>query len=145
MKKLLLISTLFLSYLLAIPSKEGIDQLVEEIKPSRVGVSQQSIKVIHNPFIMVKTVKEKDGTLKKVSSKTRGSYARRSGRVYFKLYATLNKSAKINHKWIPLNGKINGYTLKEVTKQYVTLQKGLSKPVTVYLNKKNKKIRLQTK
>jgi hypothetical protein len=129
------------------PTKDHIDQLVEQIKPPRSGVSQKVISVLKNPFIMIKLTKDAKGNIKKVTSKIRhrSSYSRSSRKRSFRLYATLNKSAKINHRWIPLNGKISGYTLKNVTKQFVTLQKGTAKPIKVFLNTKNKNIKLMTK
>ena len=147
MKKILILSSLSLCILFAVPQKEAIDQLVEQIKPPRVGVSEQTISVIKNPFVFVKVTKDKKGTVKKVTAKVRhrSTYRGSSYHKSFKLYATLNKSAKINHRWIPLNGKINGYTLKGVSKQFVTLQRGSAEPIKVYLNTKNKNINLMTK
>ena len=129
-----------MSTLLAIPNKQLINTLVEEIKPQRVGLTSNTLAVIRNPFVLLKTSDKgiKSTTIKRYSHSS--NYTKK--RVYFKLYATLTK---INNRWVPLNGKLSRYTLKKITKQYVVMQKGTSKPITVYLNSKNKKINLMTK
>ena len=143
LKKIFLLSLVLVNILFAIPTKQLIDTLVEEIKPERVGLSSNILTVIQNPFVVVKTSDKglKSTTVKRYSHSS--DYTKH--RVHFKLYATLNKSAKINNRWIPLNGKLSRYTLKKITKQYVVMQKGTSKPIMVYLNRKNKKINLMTK
>ncbi len=135
----------------AVPTKESINTLVENIKPPRTGLAQKTLSVIKNPFVY-KLKTSKDGkVIKRKSSRVKGNIYKSTNHSYsqrvrsFKLYATLNKSAKINHKWIDLNKKIGSYTLKTITKTYVTLQKGTAKPITVYLNRKNKNINLLTK
>lgn len=143
MKKIFLLSLALISIIYAIPNKALINTLVEEIKPQRVGLNPNTLAVIKNPFVTIKTSdKGVKGTVVKRYSHGR-SYTKH--KVRFKLYATLNKSAKINNRWIPLHGKLSRYTLKKITKQYVVMQKGSSKPITVYLNSKNKKINLMTK
>ena len=143
LKKVLLICLFIISSLFAIPTKERINTLVEQIKPPRTGLSHKTLSVIKNPFIIIKTSTKglKKGR-KKVYSR---SYNYSKRRIHFKLYATLNKSAKINNRWIALNSKLSNYTLRKITKEYVVMQKGNSKPIMVYLNSKNKKIHLMTK
>ncbi len=146
MKKLTLILIVLLQALGAEDiNSVWIDNMVEEIKPSRKGVDTALLERLKNPFIMVKEVKTKEGKIVKVV--TKGKYRARGyrGAMRFKLYATMNRSAKINNRWYQLNKKINGYTLKKITKEYVTLQKGNREPINVYLHNKNKKIKILTK
>ena len=155
MKKELLVLTISTSFLFAsIPTEAFINNLVKEIQPLRQGLVYKTLNSIKNPFLFVKpsTVKiTKDESGNVVKTKIKGavikksSATRRSRIVRFKLYATLNNSAKINNRWIDLNKKIGSYTLKKVTKAFVTLQKGSAKPITVYLNSSNKNIKLLTK
>lgn len=143
MKYIVIISLLSFTLLLAVPTKQDINTLVEEIKPARLGLSHQKLSLLRNPFIKVK--KGSKDLKQSISKSYSYSSHYRSRKVHFKLYATLNKSAKINNRWILLGQKLSGYRLKKITKLFVIMQKGDSKPVTVYLNSKNKKINLMTK
>ena len=135
----------------SVPTRESINTLVENIKPPRVGLSQKTLSVLKNPFIYKRKASKNGKTTTQSSRRFKANVYKSSSHSYtkrvrsFKLYATLNKSAKINNRWINLNKKIGSYTLKTITKNYVTLQKGTAKPITVYLNSKNKNINLLTK
>ena len=155
LKKALIILVVSVNILFAsIPTKESINTLVEDIKPPRTGLEYKSLVKLRNPFLFrkpdkVKSSKDESGKIVKTTVKgkviKKRTY-RRSKRVKtFKLYAILNKSAKINEKWVNLNRKYGKYTLQKITKAYVTLQKGTDKPITVYLNSKNQNIKLLTK
>lgn len=126
----------------AIPNKQLVNTLVEEIKPDRIGLNPNTLAGIRNPFVLIKT---SDKALKSKLVKRYSQSRYIKPKVHFKLYATLNKSAKINNRWVALNGKLHRYTLKQITKEYVVMQKGSAKPITIYLNRKNKKINLMTK
>lgn len=151
MKKLLTVLLISTFAWASVPTKESINTLVENIKPPRTGLSQQTLSVIKNPFVYKRKTTKDGKIIKQKSSRLSGRAYKSSSHSYtqrvrrFKLYATLNKSAKINNRWINLNKKIGSYTLKTIAKTYVTLQKGTAKPITVYLNSKNKNINLLTK
>ncbi len=122
---------------------DWIDKMVEEIKPPRIGTSMREISRLKNPFILLNKVSKKGKKSAKRSYKwVAKTHTRHRS---FRLSATLNKSAKINNRWYPLNSKIGSYKLTKISQEYVVLVKGHAKPLTVYLNHKNKKIKLKTK
>ena len=148
LKKLLIIITLLGGTIYADINMRLINQKVEEIKPSRVGMNHQKLSLLVNPFIKIKSKEDKTlkGETKKVTTRTRTfTTMRKSRKTYFRLYATMNRSAKINGRWVTLGNKISGYTLLKIAKDSVVLQKGNKKSVEISLTRKNRKIKLLTK
>ncbi len=120
-------------------STQWIDKAVDEIGPPRVGVEEPVLQKISNPFVYGIT-KDKIIIKKKVKFK-KTKYRTTS---HFKVSAILNHRAKINNRWIGIGKAISGYTLSEISKEYVILQKANKKPIKVYLNHKNRRIKLNT-
>jgi len=120
-------------------STQWIDKAVEEIRPPRVGVEEQVLQKINNPFVYGIT-KDKIVIKKKVTFK-KSKYQTKSN---FRVTAILNKSAKINNRWVRIGKRISGYTLSQINKEYVILQKADKKPIKVYINRKNRRIKLNT-
>ncbi|WP_187648450.1 hypothetical protein [Nitrosophilus labii] len=109
-----------------------IDEIIEKIKIKRVGISDDNIKKLKDPFYY--------------KTKSRTNIKRKSFRSNYissryKLYAILNDKAKINGKWYKLGSKIKGFRLYKICTNCVKLKKG-SKTFTLYLHKKSKKIKI---
>jgi len=120
-------------------STQWIDQAVEEIRPPRQGVDELSLQKISNPFVYGIT-KDKIVIKRKVKFK-KTKYRTKS---HFRVTALLNNSAKINNRWVHIGKRIGGYTLSQIAKEYVILQKANKKPIKVYINRKNRRIKLNT-
>ncbi len=90
-----------------------IDNLVNKIKEKRQGLSPIVITNTPNPFIDEKTLKKE---VKKVSTF-------KQKRLVLRLYAILDKRAKINGRWYRIGSKLYGYRLVKTDplKGYVVL------------------------
>ncbi len=85
------------------------DNLFSQISQKRVGVSNDEISMVKNPFIMTNKIILKD---------TNTTVAK----IKYILEGTLNKKAKINGKWYTINDKIDGYKLVVVKRNSVIIK-----------------------
>ncbi len=85
------------------------DKLFSQISQKRVGVSNDEISMVKNPFIMTNKIILKD---------TNTTVAK----IKYILEGTLNKKAKINGKWYTINDKIDGYKLVVVKRNSVIIK-----------------------
>ena len=147
MKTLLLLSLVTATLGAQNVSTEWIEKQVEEIKPARLGASDAQIMALKNPFILLEEAPATvQATEKLRAKKTYQSTATKSRYIHaFVLNATLNNSAKINNKWYVLNATVGSYTLKQIKKDHIMLQRGQERPIAVYMHTKNKNIQLTTK
>lgn len=131
----LLLIALLLSTQLFSNDLAWVDEQIEAIKPSRVGVSEKEIAKIKDPFIFLhKNDDSKKSQAKNGVSSVSGYkkvFKRRT--IRFRLDAILNKSAMINGKWYKQGGYVYGYKLVKVDRK------------SVLLTRKNKKLLLSTK
>ncbi|HIP55237.1 MAG TPA: hypothetical protein EYH11_07170 [Sulfurimonas autotrophica] len=129
---------LFITTQLFSDSLAWVDEQIEAIKPMRVGVSEEEISKIKNPFLVF----HEDTNLKnsqapiKIHSTTLHVKHKKSSKTQptnFRLDAIINKSAMIQGKWHKEGGYVYGYKLAKVSRK------------SVLLTQKNSKILLSTK
>ncbi len=111
------------------PELQKIDTLIEKIKIKRVGISNDEIKKLKDPFYYDKEFRTE--RLKKI---------RKRGR-YYRLYAVFNDKAKINGKWYKKGSKIGPYRLAKICGNCVKLVSP-KRVLTLYIPKKSKKIKI---
>jgi hypothetical protein len=145
-------NVLFLLFTIMISANElkWVDQQVDAIKPSRVGISNESIRLLKDPFVFLdknnpktelekllnrdkKVIKKKRVQPVTVVSKPKKDINTSTKPTVYMLNAIMNESALINGKWYKNNDIINGYRV---------IVKNES---NVLLSKKSKKILLSTK
>ena len=110
-----------------------IDQLIEKVKTKRVGLSQEEIKKLKNPFI------NKQNLTKLKEKVTLQDYNIKKRKVYYRLSSIFGNRARINGKWYKIGSKIGLYHLSYIGDNYVILSKK-KKKLTLYLHKKHKTI-----
>jgi len=104
---------------------KAYDTLFEQIGEKRVGVSNNEINAIKNPFMMknVKTV-IKDGNTTEIKT------------VKYVLNAIFSNKAKINDKWYKLHNEIGDFKLTRISSNSVILSNGHSKK-ELFIRKSN--------
>jgi hypothetical protein len=124
MKKLLIISSVFLSSSLFCNELAWVDEQVEAIKPARTGMSSKALAGTYNPFIFLKKKAEANKTTisKKITSSTTTKSVKTRKQV-LTLSLIMNNSAKINDGWYKTGDKINGYKVKRIDSKSVLLTK----------------------
>jgi len=137
MKKLLLIAAFFVlpMTLVATDAPEShakINQQIEEIKPSRIGVRTSDVQRTKSPFLMFKTTKK--GKRVVYTAKKRVKLAP------LKLESVINKNVKINGKWYKEGDRVRQYQISKVSSDYILL-KSKKKELKLFQNKTNDKIR----
>ncbi|NPA64394.1 MAG: hypothetical protein GXO16_05405 [Epsilonproteobacteria bacterium] len=109
-----------------------IDQLIEEIKKKRLGLSKTEIARLRDPFISEKIFQDKNET-----NATASSGQSKKNRLV--LTSIFNNMARINGKWYRLNSKVGPYVLTKIADNYVVLRYK-RKYIRLYLNgEKSKK------
>ncbi|MEA3229099.1 MAG: hypothetical protein U9P38_08530 [Campylobacterota bacterium] len=130
-----------------------VDKQIEAIKPPRVGVSNELLLSLVNPFIFFKESNSTEDIVgikditpqkkiipKKIDKKRRYTKKRTKPRTYYSykgvtLHAIMNKSALINSKWYKIGEKILGFKIKSITRTSVIL---IRKKKTLILSTKSK-------
>ncbi len=127
---------------------QWVDEQIEAIKPPRIGVSDELLKSLKNPFIFLNSenisISEKKGTTREKKSYTtkkvysKSKKPKRKPKIYytdknFTLNAIMNRSALINSQWYKIGAKVLGYTVYSIKAQ------------SVILKRKNRQIILSTK
>ena len=120
-----------------------VDEQIEAIKPSRVGVSLQDIAKLHDPFVFLHKKSEK----KKMQSSPSATIStpkpiKTAQKVNngLSLEAILNKSALINGKWYKIGDSLYGYTITKIDIKSVALIKNKK---TTILSTQSKKTNLK--
>jgi hypothetical protein len=101
------------------------DTLFAEISDKRIGVSNEDIKKIKNPFIFKMTQKVQDGETADVKVET-----------VYTLYAILGNKVKINDSWYSINDQIGYYKLSKI-KQNSVLLSSASETKELFIRKQN--------
>jgi len=154
---LITLVTVFLSNTIYATELSWVDEQIEAIKPPRKGVK---ILGINNPFIFLEKNKTKKKETKKGPLASSAKKAPLKSSVIsdtnttkiksksFNLSTVINSSAMINGSWYKKGDKINSYTIIEVTKNTVTLQKGNKKgdkQLTLSTNVKKQNLKFKNK
>ena len=122
-----------------------VDQKIDEIKPSRVGLNNSTLAGLKSPFIVV--VDPNKVTAKAVSTDnntTETPIKVDMDKAPLTLQIVLNSSALINGKWVKENELIRGYNLTEIQSDYVVLE-NKSKKLKLFIAQKNKNLNISTK
>jgi len=140
MKTILLpLSLILTTSLLSVDELSWVNEQVQAIKPPRVGVRKSEISHIKNPFVFLKKNRieeeETTETPKKTTQATKSFTPVKTKHInkVLSLDAIINKSVLISGEWYKLGDSINGFTLKEISRN------------SVLLKKKNKELLLTTK
>jgi len=132
MKKLLIISTLFLGCSLYSNELKWVDEQIEAIKPPRTGMDTSILSNIKDPFLfLIKEEKREPSPTDSLVTIPIESVKKAPQRLTLSLI--LNNSALINDTWYKKGDRVNGYQLAQIT------------PKSVLLTKKNKQLLLSTK
>ncbi|WP_457745245.1 hypothetical protein [Sulfurimonas sp.] len=122
-----------------------VNEQVEAIKPPRVGISNQAISKIKDPFIFLVKKEEHVNGKKVPKRKLRHThYIRKSHFRKLSLDAILNKSAMINNKWYKEGDKVYSYELSKVNRMSVVLKKQ-NKQLLLSTASKNKNLKFHNK
>lgn len=127
-----------------------VNEQIQAILPSRVGVADGSINTLLDPIKYVAPVflpssngskllappKLGNMTLMPVVPKVEEP---------LRLQALMNKSALINGKWYKVNDAVRSYNLSEVKQNSVLLSGKKSQPLILFLSKSNTNITINTK
>lgn len=98
------------------------DSIFEKIGKTRVGVDENDINKIKNPFIVIEKNVDKNGIKKR--------------RIIYKLNAIFNHKAKINGKWYKKYSKVGIYKLIKVKTNSVLLRSA-NKSKELFIRKNN--------
>jgi len=146
MKKLILISLLFLSTHILANELAWVDEQVEAIKPPREGVSNRDISKLKDPFIFLhaKKAKKRARSPYRRYSKKSSKHRVQTHSSKISLEAILNKSALINEKWYHEGEKVYGYKLEKVNLQSILLTRG-KKQILLSTETKSKNLKFNNK
>ena len=136
MKTLLMLLVILLSSIIYANELSWVNEQVEAIKPSRVGMSSQSLATIRDPFIFLKKNSSEDkkpSTTTLVHSSRIQTVKPHVQKQLLTLSLIVNNSAMINQKWYQKGDKINGYIIDEIH------------PASVLLSKSKKQLLLSTR
>lgn len=158
MKNILSMSLILLSTTIMSNELSWVDEQVEAIKPSRVGMSNNNIRNIKNPFIFLKKNRPEEKILVKstkplepqvvpsMSTNSSNTVAKTTQKSYakFELSLILNNAAMIGGKWYRIGDKINGYLISEISTSSVLLRKK-KKNLLLSMKNSNSKINFKNK
>ncbi len=116
MKKLLLISIVLSTALLADLTMDEIRDMVTKIHEKREGVSLDILETTQEPFA---SISEENNTTIFITPKKAKEKATK-----LSLHAILNGKVYINDKWISVGDDISGLTLKYIGQKGVILRNG---------------------
>jgi len=154
---------IFLLFVLNLNSGEleWVDEQIEAIKPTRVGLQNSDLSSVKDPMVFI-IVNEETGkkSIKKSRTKRRfksyKKYSKRSSKNKnrtklntvikhsFFLEAIMNNSALINNKWYKLGDKINKYTIHEIERTSVVLTAN-GKYIMLSTSNKNRTIKFKNR
>ncbi|MDQ7068169.1 MAG: hypothetical protein Q9M40_09480 [Sulfurimonas sp.] len=140
MKKNILTLSILISTILLSNELDWVDQQVNAIKPSRVGMKSTDIYRLKNPFVFLeknrttplKTSKQNQPK-KDISPKVVKAQKVKTVNKILSLGAILNNSVMISGEWYKIGDMVNGYKIIEIS------------PKSVLLSKHKKQLLLSTK
>ena len=122
------------------PDMQWVDQEIAAIKPPRKGVPSGALLGLKDPFRAQLILNQPPGSGAKVAAIRRPRAERP-----FTLEAVINsKTALIDGKWYKQDEKIYGYTIQNIGRDNVVLQKK-KKQIKLSLVKHNKNIKINAK
>jgi len=124
-----------------------VDEQVQAIQPSRVGITDKEIARLKDPFIFLilpeKNLSDKKG-VKAKRVKRHVHYVKKHYTRKLHLDAILNKSVMINKRWYKEGQRVYGYKIVKVQRTAVLLQKQ-NKKLLLSTVSKSKNLKLHNK
>jgi hypothetical protein len=121
-----------------------VDEHIQAILPSRVGISDAFIGSLVDPMKMTKAPSSTLLAPPKLGSINTLSLPKIVEEP-LRLQALINKSALINGKWYKLSDPIRSYILSEIKPNSVLLIGKKEQKLVLFLNKQNSNIKITTK
>lgn len=127
-----------------------VDEQIQAILPSRVGVPEGFINSLRDPMKMKKSLPvATNGSKLLAPPKLGGTMAALSQPKVveepLRLLAVMNKSVLINGKWYKVGDSVRSYTLSEVKQNSVLLTGKKDQKLILFLTKQNNNIKIITK
>jgi hypothetical protein len=127
-----------------------VDEQIQAILPSRVGVPEGFINSLRDPMKMKKTLPTVTSGSKLLAPPTLGSGINvlSTPKVIeepLRLMAIMNKTVLINGKWYKVGESVRNFTLSEVKHNSVLLTGKKDQKLILFLTKQNKNIKITTK
>lgn len=146
LKTQLLTLTLLVSLLQADANMSWIDQKIDEIKPARTGLNNNTLARVKSPFIVIKEAPSaKEGVKVLPTTVTKDTPIKKDlDKLPLTLQIVLNSSALISGKWVKENELIRGYKLSQIQSDYVVLERK-SKKIKLFIAQKSKNLNISTK
>lgn len=124
-----------------------VDEQIQAIKPSRVGMSRAAINSIRNPFLFKHKKKAialqtNKTAVSSISSTKRVKYTPKKRYRALKLTLILNNSAMINGRWYKLGDNVSGYHIAQIDRASVLL-KNQTKKLLLSTRSVSKKLKFQ--
>lgn len=133
-----------------------VDEQVNAIKPSREGVTIQSVSQLSSPFVFLEKNKpeKKEGDKKNSTASLAGKIVTSNSNSIetpiqavsksLELNAILNKSVLISGNWYRLNETVQGYIVKTIEPKFVVLTKN-GKELVLTTKSKNLNLKFNNK
>ncbi len=120
-----------------------VDEQIEAIKPSRKGLEKHATATLRDPFyeiLRINRMKDEEPVEEKMAAPAPVTQEQP-----LMLQAIMNsKSVKINDKWYKLDDELYGYTVKDIDRTSVLLQKR-KKTLKLYTASTKSNIKIQIK
>ena len=147
MKHIFIIFTLGISTLFG-NDLAWVDEQIAAIKPARVGITDESIENLKDPFVFL----EKNGYKKiviqhKKVTKKKKTVVKKVKKHYIPklhLQIIVNNSAKIDGKWYRVGDSIKGYKLLDIQKKSIVVSYN-GKKSTLYIQKQKSNLKIKTR
>ena len=131
MKTFIIVPLLMSTLALSANELDWVDEQVEAIKPSRLGMKSQDLARIKDPFIFLKKNKKKSekktttsvAVASNVVASSSNTKTEVKPRRSLELSMVMNKSVLISGKWYRLGDSVSGYKIEEIHMNSVLLTK----------------------
>lgn len=127
-----------------------VDEQIQAILPSRIGVPEGFINSLRDPMKMMKPVPVASNGSKLLAPPSLGT----SGAILaqpkvieepLRLFAIMNKTVLISGKWYRIGESVRNFTLTEVKQNSVLLTGKKNQRLILFLTKQNNNIKITTK
>lgn len=118
--------TLLALCFISLNAQKSSDELFDKISQQRVGLSDEKLKAIKNPFIQVKS----DSNLTQ-----EGGDVATSGDILIK--AIVSSRVKINEKWYKVDDEVSGLTITKISPNSIEVKNSEGKIEEKSITRKN--------
>ena len=120
--------------LIASSKYPDIDQLIEKVKVTRVGLKQEQIKALKNPFVSQKK-------LVKIIKVEKIKKEKKRQKLVLRLSSILNDRARINGRWYKRGSKIGPYRIVQIGDESVLLR-SKKRFLRLFIKRKHPRLKL---